>query len=178
MATTKVLLLEDVGARGRKGDIVDVKSGFARNFLVPQGRAMRATKQAQRMQEALQEERKKQAALDKASAEKQAAYLSGKVLETSVKVDKGGHMYGSVSAVDVQRLLKEQNGVDFNRRNIVLPHPIKKIGVTEVTLRLKEDVTCQIKVKITAEGVVATEEEAPSEEEASTEEASAEETQE
>ncbi len=153
MATTKVLLLEDVGAKGRKGDIVDLKSGFARNFVVPQGKGVRATKHAIRMQERLKEERLKQAAVDRADSEKLAAKYEGKVYETSVKVDSDGHMYGSVSAIDVKRMLAE-DGLELDRRNVSLHNPIKKLGVAEVTLRLKEGVECNIKVKVMGEGIV------------------------
>jgi large subunit ribosomal protein L9 len=171
MATQEILLFEDIGAKGRKGDIVSVKSGFARNFLFPQGKAVRATKHAIRLQERLQEERKKQADLDKNESEKLAAQLTGKIYETEVKVDRDGHMYGSVAVLDVLRLINDEEGIEFDRRQISLAHPIKKLGTTEITLRLKEGVSSTIKVRVMGEGFVepkdvpSTEEEVASEQE-------------
>src|SRR5262245_8691147 len=95
---TKLLLIEDVEDLGRSGDVVSVKPGYARNFLLPRGHAVRADQHALRMQTRLQEERQKRAILEKQEAEKTAAALEGVTLSTIVKVDHEGHMYGSVSA--------------------------------------------------------------------------------
>ena len=101
----KLLLLEDVEALGRSGDIVGVKPGYARNFLLPQGLAIIADKRALRMQARLQEERRNRAIVDRKESEELAAKLEGQNLTTIVKVDHDGHMYGSVNVADVADLL-------------------------------------------------------------------------
>jgi large subunit ribosomal protein L9 len=136
----KLLLINDVEHLGRSGDIVSVRPGYARNFLIPQGFAVTADKRALQMQARLQEERRKKAIHDRTEAEGMAAKLENAVLETTVKVDHEGHMYGSVSAQDIQHLIEKQLGLAIERRAIVLKHAFKETGVFAVPLRLKEDV--------------------------------------
>ncbi|HEV8052587.1 MAG TPA: 50S ribosomal protein L9 [Parachlamydiaceae bacterium] len=147
----KLLLIEDVEDLGRSGDIVSVKPGFARNFLLPRGFAVVADKGALRMQARLQEEREKQAALDKADAEKSAEQITAVTLSTIVKVDQDGHMYGSVSAHDVAELAQSQANVTIEKRLIVLKHPIKALGVHKIVVKLKEGVTATLTLKVMSE---------------------------
>lgn len=150
----KLLLLEDVDALGRSGDIVSVKPGYARNFLLPQGYAVVADKAALRMQARLQEERKKRAIIDKQESDKTAAALEGIVVTTTVKVDHEGHMYGSVSALDIVHLLEQQHSLKLEKKFITLKHPIKETGVHPIHAKLKEGVTADFKLKIMAEGAI------------------------
>lgn len=144
------LLLEDVDVLGRSGDIVKVKPGYARNYLVPQKKAVLATAQTMRMQEDLKAARAKRAAEDRKSSEALAVRLAEMVLTTRVKVDQEGHMYGSVSAVDIANLL-ENEGVKITRRNVVLVHPIKALGTHEIQLKLAEGVPATVILQIEAE---------------------------
>lgn len=148
---TKLLLLEDVEALGRSGDIVNVKPGYARNFLMPQGFAVTADKAALRRQARLQEERRKRAIVDKQEAEKTASQLENLTLSTIVKVDHEGHMYGSVSALDIAHLMREQANIELEKRAIALKHPIKEVGVFPILIKLKEGVTSQITLKVIPE---------------------------
>lgn len=158
----KLLLIEDVEDLGRSGDIVSVKPGFARNFLLPRGFAVVADKGALRMQARLQEEREKQAALDKAEAEKAAEQIAVVTLSTIVKVDQDGHMYGSVSAHDVADLMQSQANITVEKRSIVLKHPIKVLGVHKINVKLKEGVVATVTLKVMSEeGQFADEETAP-----------------
>lgn len=158
----KLLLIEDVEDLGRSGDIVSVKPGFARNFLLPRGFAVVADKGALRMQARLQEEREKQAAQDKAEAEKAAEQIAGVTLSTIVKVDQDGHMYGSVSAHDVADLMQSQANITVEKRAIVLKHPIKALGVHKINVKLKEGVVATVTLKVMSEeGQFADEEPAP-----------------
>lgn len=147
----QLLLLEDVGRLGRKGDIVKVKPGFARNFLLPQKKAIVATTGALRMRLKLQQEREKQALKDKVEADALAKVIEGKILKTEVKVDPAGHMYGSVSAQDIVKLFEEQ-GVVIERNYVNLVHPIKMTGEHKVELRFKEDVVTFFLLHIIPEG--------------------------
>lgn len=149
----QLLLLEDVYNLGRKGDIVKAKPGFVRNFLLPKKKAVVATKQALKIREKLQEERAKQAAEDKVIAEKLAQTIEGKVLETTVKVDRSGHMYGSVSASDLVKLF-DAEGLELDKHNLVLPHPLKKLGNHRIDIKLKEGVMTHIFVKVKGEGLI------------------------
>lgn len=147
----QLLLLEDVGRLGRKGDIVKVKPGFARNFLLPKKKAVVATPGALRMRIKLQEEREKQAIKDKGESSALAKVIEGKIIKTEVKVDPAGHMYGSVSAHDIVKLFEEQ-GVDIDRNYVVLVHPIKVTGEHKLELRLKEGVSTFFFLHIIPEG--------------------------
>jgi len=148
---TKVLLLQDVDYDKKKGEVINVRSGFARNYLFPRGYAIIATKQALKRQVELQKERQKQAAVDRQEAEAMVGQLNGVTFETHVKVDPEGHMYGSVSVLDIIALVKQQTGVELERRMIILKHALKATGAHEIQLRLKEDVTAAIHVKIIPE---------------------------
>lgn len=146
----KLLLLEDVEALGRSGDIVSVRPGFARNFLLPQGYAVIASKSAVRMQVRLQEERRKRALVDKQESEAIASQIENLELETVVKVDQEGHMYGSVSAADISHLLQKAN-VTLEKRNIQLKHAIKELGAHKINVKLKEGVTSSFTLKVVPE---------------------------
>lgn len=147
----KLLLLEDVEALGRSGDIVSVRAGYARNFLLPQRLAIVANAQALRMQARLQEERQQKAQADRQEAEEIAAKLQEASLTTVVKVDHDGHMYGSVTLGDVLDLLKEQTGIELEKKSLLLKNPLKKTGLHQMTVRLKEGVSSIIQLKIMSE---------------------------
>src|SRR5262249_16429727 len=136
---------------GRSGDIVNVRPGYARNFLLPRGLGVVADKSALRMQTRLQEERRKKAIQDKKEAEEHATKILDVTLSTIVKVDHEGHMYGSVSAHDIVELLKEQVNIDVEKRSIQLKHPIKEVGVHTINVKLKEGVTSSFTLKIMPE---------------------------
>jgi large subunit ribosomal protein L9 len=146
----QLLLVEDVEDLGRSGDLVKVRPGYARNFLLPQQKAVIADKRTLRMQARLKEERAKKAEVDKKEAEILAGKINGMELNISVKVDPEGHMYGSVGAVDIARLFEEQ-GHPVEKRNVVLPQPIKALGVHTIALKLKEGVPASITLTIAAE---------------------------
>ncbi len=148
---TKLLLTKDVEDLGRSGDIVSVKPGYARNYLLPQGFGIVADARALRMQTRIQEERRKKALEDKKDAEACAKQLEGKEFEIVVKVDPDGHMYGSVSSVDVLALIEKGTGIVLGKKAVALKHPIKKLGTHFVRLNLNEGVETEIKVTVTAE---------------------------
>lgn len=151
----QLLLLEDVEALGRKGEIVSAKPGFVRNFLLPRGLAMIASANTLRKQERLRAEREKQAIVDRKESEELAAKLEGVTLEIKVKVDPEGHMYGSVSALDVAALFQEK-GFAIERKYIQMPRPIKETGAHKISLKLKEGIPVQCHLTIIPEGVIMT----------------------
>jgi len=151
----KLLLLEDVEALGRSGDIVSVKPGYARNFLLPQGLAIIADKKALHMQARLQEERQKKAAVDRQASDELATKLEGQNITTVVKVDHEGHMYGSVNISDIVELLEQQMTIVLDKRAVQLKHPIKTTGVHKIHLKLKEGVQVSFSLTVEPEAKVA-----------------------
>ncbi len=143
----QLLLLEDLTNVGRKGDLVRVKPGFARNFLIPQKKALIADRSVIKIQARLKEERAKQSIEDKKDAENIRARLENLVVEHQVKCDPEGHMYGSVAAKQIVDLLA-QEGVAIEKKMVSLEMSIKKIGVHTVPLKLKEGVLAQFSLKV------------------------------
>ncbi len=146
----QLLLIEDVDDLGRSGEIVKVKPGYARNFILPKKRGVVADKNTLRMQARLQEERAKLAEVDKKESDALALRITGMELTIKVKVDPEGHMYGSVGAHDILKLF-ENEGITLERRNVLLVHPIKELGMHTLNLRLKEGVPANFKLKIESE---------------------------
>lgn len=144
------LLIDDVEDVGRSGELISVKSGFARNFLLPRSKAVPASAHTLRMQAMLVEERKKKADVDRKEAEDQAAKLEGLVLKITVKVDPEGHMYGSVGTSDIIELFAKE-GITVGKRNVGLNKPIKATGIHQMSLKLKEDVACGYSLEIIGE---------------------------
>jgi large subunit ribosomal protein L9 len=150
----QLLLLQDVDGLGKKGDVVSARPGYVRNFLIPQKMAVIASKNTLRKQEMLRAERAKQAVVDLKESEELAKQIDSIILETRVKVDPEGHMYGSVSAADIA-LLYQQNGLPVERKYLQLTRPIKVTGVHKIPMKLKEGVAVTCTLNIIPEGVIA-----------------------
>lgn len=148
----QLLLLQDVDALGKKGEIVSAKPGYVRNFLLPQGFAVIASPNTLRKQERLRAERAKQAIVDRKESEELAIQIEATPVEIRVKVDPEGHMYGSVSAADIARLFQEK-GLPLEKKSVLVTKPIKETGVHKISLRLKEGITVVGQLSIIPEGV-------------------------
>jgi large subunit ribosomal protein L9 len=146
-----LLLLKDVDAFGKKGEIVQARRGYARNFLIPQGVAVVATDHALRKQERLRKEREEQAVIDLQESTALAARLQGLQLEIRVKVDPEGKMYGSVTLQDILELFAKQ-GLPVAKKYLLMTKSIKETGHLEVPLRLKEGVEVRCKLHVIPEG--------------------------
>jgi large subunit ribosomal protein L9 len=151
MATTKILLREDVENVGGRGEIVKVKAGYARNFLLPQGIATLATKGNLKQIEQEREALLKKAAVEKATAEAQSGQMSGIALEFVRKAGEGGTLFGSVTSMDIHDALTAK-GYEIDRRRIVLKDTIKETGEYSVNVKLHREVTISIPVTVRAEG--------------------------
>lgn len=149
----KFLLLQDVDGVGRSGDVVTVKPGFARNYLLPKRFALLADARSLKMQAKLQEERKARAIQDRKEAEERAKKMEGLTIETVVKVDQDGHMFGSVSQNDIVHLLSE-HGFPVERRMIRIGQPFKNTGTFTIPLKMKEDVPAEFTLKILPDRVI------------------------
>jgi len=149
MALVQVILSEDVHNLGDAGDVVKVKPGYARNFLIPQGKALPAT--AARVHEV---EHKRRVIAEKRAKEMKdlegvKLRLEATLLEIAAQVGEEGKLFGSVTSANLADLLGEK-GIEIDRRKIVLAEPIKSVGEHTVTVRLRSDVTASIKVTVTA----------------------------
>jgi large subunit ribosomal protein L9 len=151
MANTQVLLREDIDNLGARGEIVKVRAGYARNYLLPRKLAVQATasnvKQIEQERAALL----KKEATERAGAEAQAGQMNALRLTFERKVGEHGMLYGSVTSMDIQEALKEK-GYDFDRRRIHLAEAIKETGEFSVRVRLHREVNVEIPVIVTAEG--------------------------
>ncbi len=143
----QLLLLEDVDGLGRSGDLAYAKPGFVRNYLMPRKLAVVADKHTLRMRERLQKTRQERAIGDKKEAEEVAKRICDRTLEIEVKVDPDGHMYGSVSTLDLVHLFKKE-GIELERKNFLLPQAIKELGEHSIKMRLKEDIPAEFKLLI------------------------------
>jgi len=146
----KLLLLSDIDDLGKKGEIVEVKAGYARNYLLPQKKALFADAHTLLRQQKLQDERAKQGAVDKAESETMKEGLQNVVLSIHVKVDPEGKMYGSVSQTDILELIQKE-GFQIEKKQINIRKHIKETGIVDVPLKLKEGVETTIKLKIIPE---------------------------
>ena len=151
MATTTVLLREDVDNLGARGEIVKVKAGYARNYLLPRKLAVQATAGNVKQIEAERAALMKKEAREKGTAEQQAALMGALRLEFTRKVGEHGILYGSVTSMDIAEALKEK-GYEVDRRRISLREAIKETGEFSVSVRLHREVTVEIPVIVTGEG--------------------------
>ncbi len=150
----QIILMEKVANVGNLGDVVKVKDGFARNFLIPQGKAKRATPENLKVLEERRSDLEKAAAEKLAAAEAQAAKLEGVVLKITQKAGVDGRLFGSVGTVDIVEALKSQQGIDVEKSAVRMPSgPLKQVGDHQVTVALHTDVTRDIAVQVVGETV-------------------------
>lgn len=146
----KVILLEDIHRLGSKGDVVKVKDGYGRNYLIPSGKALPATDGALaqlKIKVQLDESRVRK---DKRAAEQMAERLSGVSCTVRVQADEGDKLYGSVGERDIAAALDEQ-GYETDPANVIMDEHIKMLGVYPVKVRLFKDVEAEIKVWVIRE---------------------------
>jgi len=151
MASTTILLREDIDELGGRGEIVKVRAGYARNYLLPQGLASLATKGNVKQIEQERAALLKKAAVEKATAEAQRDQMG--VIELSFERQAGEHgtLFGSVTAMDIAEALKA-NGYEIERKKVVLRQPIKETGEYTVKVKLHRDVLLDVPVHVTAIG--------------------------
>ena len=144
----KVILLTDVKGVGRKDDIVNVSDGYARNFLFPRRAAVEATAGASKEIERKRAAERQREAEARAAAEQKARELKDKVIIVKAKCGEKGRLYGSVTSQETAASLKEQVGLELDKRKIDLKDPIRASGDVPVTLRLYPQVTVKVIVRV------------------------------
>jgi large subunit ribosomal protein L9 len=147
----KIVLRDDVENVGRKGDLIEVTDGFARNYLVPRGLAIKATKGVVQQSEAMRRNRTARDARDREAAQALADQLAGRRIEVRARAGEGGRLFGSVTAVDVVEAVRAQTGVDLDRRKTQLAEPLKALGPAEVPVKLHSDVDLTLAIDVVAE---------------------------
>jgi large subunit ribosomal protein L9 len=153
MAHTKVLLREDVDDLGARGEIVRVRAGYARNYLLPRNLAVEATTGNVKGIESERAALLKKEAKERASADAQSQQMSTIQLEFRRKAGEQGALYGSVTSMDVAEALRER-GYEIDRHRIHLREPLKRVGEYTVPVRLHREVTIDLKVRVAPEGEV------------------------
>lgn len=154
MATTNVLLREDIETLGGRGEIVKVKAGYARNYLLPRGLALLATKGNVKQVEGERAALLKKSQSEKSGAEAQAGQMQGVSLSFERRASDTGTLFGSVTSMDIAEALKAK-GYEIDRRKIALKDAIKETGNYTVNVKLHREVTLVVPVRVTAEGAIA-----------------------
>ncbi|HVM40260.1 MAG TPA: 50S ribosomal protein L9 [Acidimicrobiia bacterium] len=143
----KVVLRDDLDNLGKKGDIVDVADGYARNYLVPRGLAIVATKGAVKQAESMQRARAAKDAREREGAEALAARLAAAPVTIPARAGEGGKLFGSVTATDVAAAVESQLGVELDRRKLEL-EPLRELGPHTVTVRIHPEVEATFDVVV------------------------------
>jgi large subunit ribosomal protein L9 len=146
----KVLLRSDIDGVGKRGDIIDVAGGFARNHLLPAGKATVASPGVEQQAAAMRRSRDLRDARDHESSETVARALVGNAITVSARA-AGDRLFGSVSAADIVRRVEEQTGAVIDRKDLLLPEPIKELGEHSVRVELVGDVVFELTVVVAAE---------------------------
>ena len=148
----KVILLEDVKSLGKKGDVVNINDGYARNYVLPKKLGVEANN---KNMNDLKLQKAKEAKIAKEQLEAAQAFakeMEEDVVEVSIKAGEGGKTFGSVSSKEIAQAYKEQKGKEIDKKKIILPEPIKSFGVFEIGVKLHPKVTGTLRVKVTEKG--------------------------
>lgn len=152
MARMKVLLLQDVTELGNAGNIYTVAGGYARNYLMPRGLAVIASKGALKQADEIKQAGIRRRARERANAEAQAQLISGQRLLFAANAGENERLYGSVTSADVAERLSEAVGFEVDRRKIQLDHALRDLGIYDLTVRLMPEVSASFKVAVVRDG--------------------------
>ena len=144
----KVILRSDVEGVGNTGDVVDVANGYAQNFLVPKGLAMRATQGAASQAQAMQRSRDLRNIKERQNAEELAQSLESQTIAIQARVGQDDQLYCSVTTSEIAEAVKAQTGIELDRRDMSLDEPIRRVGVHTVELRIHSDLRFQLTVEV------------------------------
>ncbi len=145
----KVILLQDVKGTGKKGEVKEVKDGYARNCLIRQKLAVEATNANMNILEGQQAHAQHKIDTETENAKHIASVIDGKTFSTAVKAGANGKLFGSVTGKDIVKLIKDVHGLDVDKKKIVLKEDIKTFGTFEAEARLYNGVTAKFKVQVT-----------------------------
>ena len=143
-----VVLLQDVKVLGKKGEMVNVSDGYARNFLLKKNLGVEATPKNLNDLKLKKANEEKLAAEELAKAQELAKELEGKKITLAIKAGEGGRAFGSVSTKEIAKAISDQLGMEIDKKKLVLPEPIRTFGVTEVPIRLHREVIGKLAVHV------------------------------
>ena len=144
----KVILLEDVKSLGKKGQLVDVSDGYARNFILSKKKGIEATAKNMNDLKLQKAHEDKLAAQRLEEAKLFAAEIAKAEVVLELKVGEGGKLFGAVSSKEIAQAAKEQLNMELDKKKMVLPNPIKTVGTTSVSVKLHPQVTAELKVVV------------------------------
>ncbi|GAB6099636.1 50S ribosomal protein L9 [Halanaerocella petrolearia] len=144
----KVILKDNVQGLGNKGEVVEASDGYARNFLFPRDLAKEATQGNLNNLKQKKNAKKKRKQRELEEAEEKAEEIEGMIIEVAVKAGDNGRLFGSVTSNDVADKIKEETGIEVDKRKVQLSGNIKSLGSTKVDVKLHKDVTATVKVKV------------------------------
>ena len=147
----KVILLQDVKSLGKEGEIVNINDGYARNFIIPKKLGVEANNKNLNDLKLKKSNEEKIAKENKEAAEKLAGELKAGQILLKIKVGEGGKAFGSVSAKEIAAAVKEQMGLDVDKKKIQLKETLKTLGTHNVPIKLHPEVTAELKVEIKEE---------------------------
>jgi large subunit ribosomal protein L9 len=147
----KVILRTDVNELGKRGDVLEVADGYARNYLVPKGLAMKATAGAASQAVSMRRARDLRDAQDRSAAEMLATTLVPKVITVTARAGSEGKLFGSITAADISAAIEDQANVQLDRRKLVLAEPIKTLGTHVVPAKLHSEVEFPVTIEVVAE---------------------------
>ena len=145
----EIVLLEDVKALGKKGQIVDVNAGYARNFILPKKLGVEATSKNLNDLKLQKANADRLAAEQLAAAKELAARIEKMAVTLTMKAGEGGKAFGSISGKEIAAAVVSQLGLEIDKKKMVLPEPIKTFGTHEIPVKLHKDVTAKLAVKVT-----------------------------
>ncbi len=146
----KVILRSNVEGVGYTGDVVEVANGYAQNFLMPKGLAMRATEGAASQAAAMKRSRDLQDLKQREVAEEAAQRLEAVSISIEARVGQDDQLYGSVTTSDIAEAVQAQTGIELDRRNMSLEEPIRQVGTHQVEMRLHPEVRAQLTIEVAA----------------------------
>jgi large subunit ribosomal protein L9 len=144
----RVVLRNDVPTLGKRGDILEVADGYARNYLLPKGQAIKATPGGESQASAMRRARDLRDARDRETAETVARRLVPQVIRISARAGAEGKLFGSVTSADVVEAVANQTNVELDRRKLHMDEPIKSLGTHEVPVKLHADVEFRVTVEV------------------------------
>jgi large subunit ribosomal protein L9 len=150
MATTKLILTHEVGGLGEPGDVVEVKGGYARNYLVPRGYAIAWTRGGEKQIELIRKARKVRTVRDLAHANELKTELEGLRVRLATRAGESGRLFGGVTVADVAEAVKKAGGPDVDKRRIEIGNPIKTVGSHTVSVRLHPEVQAKVEITVVA----------------------------
>ena len=144
----KLILTQEVDGLGAPGDVVEVKDGYGRNYLVPRGEAMRWTRGAEKTVDSIKKARSSRAVRDHDHAAQVKATLEGAPVQLKVRAGDSGRLFGSVTVADIASAISEVSGEAVDKRTIAVGNPIKALGPHEVTVRLHDEVSATVALNV------------------------------